>query len=304
MTKPDMRIKFCGLEWQNPITTASGTFSATGSGGFYDYSALGAVTAKGVASVPWPGNATPRIAETGHGMLNAVGLENPGAEAFIKNELPLILKGIGGSGTKVIANVAGRTIPDYVTAAEMLDAAGGIHMLELNISCPNIKEGGMAFGTSAKMAAEAVSAVRKSVTKPLIVKLSPNVADITEIARAAEASGADALSLINTVTGMRIDIRKRKFMLANQIGGLSGPAIFPMAVRMVYQTASAVKLPIIGMGGVMTGENAAELIMAGASAVAVGTAALVDPHAPVRILDELAEFMEAYGYTDVKSIKM
>ena len=298
----NMRMTFCGQQFQNPIVTASGTFSAAGSGRFYDFSRLGAVTTKGVSSDPWPGNPTPRIAETRSGMLNAIGLENPGAERFIAEELPLIREKTAASETKIIVNVAGKCIDGYICAAEMLNAAD-VDMLELNISCPNIKAGGITFGTSAPVAAKVVEAVRRVVTKPLIVKLSPNVTDITEIARAAEASGADAVSLINTLTGMRIDVKKRRHMLANKIGGLSGPAVLPVAVRMVSQVAGAVKIPILGMGGIMSGTDAAEFLMAGASAVAVGTAALVDPAAPVRILDELKDFMTEYGFADIEEVK-
>jgi len=298
----DLRIKFCGLNLQNPIVTASGTFSAKGSGKFYDFSRLGAVTAKGVAIDPWQGNPTPRIAETPSGMLNAIGLENPGAVRFIAEELPIIQAGIGDSGTKIIANVVGRTIDEYVQAAEALNASG-VHMLELNISCPNIKEGGVAFGTSPAMASVATEAVRRVTTKPLIVKLSPNVTDIREIAKAAESAGADALSLINTLVGMRINVHTRRPILANTIGGLSGPAVMPVAVRMVYQAASVVKIPLLGMGGIKTGEDAAEFLMAGASAVAIGTAALVDPTAPVRILDELKAFMDKYNYANVAAVR-
>jgi len=298
----DLHVAFCGLEFQNPIFTASGTFSAKGSGRFYDFSRLGAVTAKGVAIDPWPGNATPRIAETRSGMLNAIGLENPGAERFIAEELPIIRKRVASSGTKIIANLAGRSTEEYVRVAALLDAAD-IDMLELNISCPNICEGGVSFGTSPTMAAEVTEAVRRVISKPLIVKLTPNVTDICEIARAVESAGASAISLINTLTGMRIDVRKRQYVLANKTGGLSGPAILPVAIRMVYQAAAAVAIPVIGMGGIMTGEDAAEFLMAGASAVAVGTAALVDPTAPVRILDELKSFMEEYGFTDIEAVK-
>ena len=298
----NLKVNFCGLELQNPIMTASGTFSAKGSGQFYDFSKLGAVTAKGVAIDPWPGNPTPRIAETPCGMLNAVGLENPGAARFIAEELPQIRGGIGASGTKVIVNVAGRSIEDYIAAAEALDAAD-VDMLELNISCPNIKAGGISFGTDPQMAHQVVEAVRRVVRKPLIVKLTPNVTDISEIAKAAEEAGADALSLINTLAGMRIDVKNRRHILGNQMGGLSGPAVLPVAIRMVYQTARAVQIPIIGMGGVMTGLDAAEFLMAGASAVAVGTAALVDPTAPVRILEELGALMEESGFADVRGIR-
>jgi dihydroorotate dehydrogenase (NAD+) catalytic subunit len=235
-------------------------------------------------------------------MLNAVGLENPGADAFIADELKLTRKIIGDSPTKIIVNLAGRSIEDYIGVAEKMNDAD-TDMLELNISCPNIKEGGITFGTSTVMARKVVSAVRKVVSKPLIVKLSPNVTDIVEIARAVESAGADALSLINTITGMRIDIRNRRFILANKIGGLSGPAILPVAIRMVHQVSSQVNLPIIGMGGVMTGEDAVEMLMAGASAVAVGTAALVDPSAPIRILNELEDFMREYGFEDIEEIR-
>jgi len=294
----DLRISLCDLSFKNPIFTASGTFSAWESGKFYDFSRLGAVTVKGLAAEPWTGNPTPRIAETKSGMLNAIGLENPGVDSFIRYELPQF-----AGKTKIIVNVAGRSIDDYVRAAEKLNAAN-VDMLELNISCPNVSEGGIAFGTSADMAAKAVSAVRKVVTKPLIVKLSPNVTDIVEIAKAAEAAGADALSMINTITGMRIDVKNRRHVLANKTGGLSGPAVLPVAVRMVYQVAtSQVKLPIIGMGGITSGTDAAEFIMAGASAVAVGTAALVEPAACIRILQELEEFMQEYGYKNIDAIK-
>jgi len=293
----DLSVNFCGITFQNPIFTASGTF-APGSQ-FYDFSKLGAVTAKGVAIVPWEGNPTPRIAETSSGMLNAVGLENPGADTFVKQDLPLYRKG----NVKIIANLAGRSIDDYIKVAEKLNAAD-LDMLELNISCPNISEGGITFGTSTQMAAKVTEAVRKVVTKPLIVKLTPNVTDITEIAKAVEAAGADAVSLINTLGGMRIDVRKRKYILANKMGGLSGPAILPVAIRMVNQVSQAVKLPIIGMGGVMTGQDVIEFLLAGASAVAVGTAALVDPTAPIRILDELKSFMEEENIDDIKKVRM
>lgn len=298
----NLQINFCGLELQNPIITASGTFSAAGSGKFYDFSKLGAITTKGVSIDPWLGNPTPRIAETRSGMLNAVGLENPGAERFISDELPLIKGGIASSGTKIIVNVAGRDIDQYIRAATLINAAD-VDMLELNISCPNIKEGGISFGTSVQMASKVTEAVRQHVTKPLIVKLTPNVTDICEIALAVEASGADAISMINTFSGMRIDIKNRRHILANKIGGLSGPAILPLAIRMVYQVAAVVKIPILGMGGIMTGEDAVEFLMAGASAVAVGTAALVDPSAPLRILAELKNFMEENDYKNIEAVR-
>ena len=293
----NLSVDFCGITLQNPIITASGTF-APGSC-FYDFSKLGAVTAKGVAIEPWSGNPTPRIAESPSGMLNAVGLENPGAEAFINGELRLFRRG----NVKIIANLAGRSIEDYIKVAEMLTAAD-LDMLELNISCPNVKEGGIGFGTSPKMAAQVTEAVRKVVTKPLIVKLTPNVTDVSEIARAVESAGADAISLINTLAGMRIDVKTRQYILANKMGGLSGPAVLPVAIRMVNQVSQAVKLPIIGMGGVMTGQDVAEFLMAGATAVAVGTAALVDPTAPIRILQELEDFMREQNIDDIKKVRM
>jgi len=292
----NLNVDFCGITLQNPIVTASGTFAPGNC--FYDFSKLGAVTAKGVAIDPWSGNSTPRIAESASGMLNAVGLENPGAEAFIKGELSLFRRG----NVKIIANLAGRSIEDYIRVAEMLTAAD-LDMLELNISCPNIKEGGIGFGTSPQMAAQVTEAVRKVVTKPL-VKLTPNVTDISEIARAVESAGADAISLINTLAGMRIDVKTRQYILANKMGGLSGPAILPVAIRMVNQVSQAVKLPILGMGGVMTGQDVVEFLMAGATAVAVGTAALVDPTAPMRILQELEDFMKEQNIDDIKKVRM
>ncbi len=298
----DLSVKLCGITLKNPIITASGTFSAAASGKFYDYSRLGAVTAKGVAAVPWKGNSVPRIAESKSGMLNAIGLENPGVERFLAEDLPKLRDGVLSSGTRIIANVAGHSIDDYVRCAEILDASE-VDMLELNVSCPNILKGGVAFGTDPKLAEKVTREVRSVVKKPLIVKLTPNVTDIAEIARAVENAGSDAVSLINTITGMRIDVRRRAFVLANKTGGLSGPAVLPVAIRMTYQVTRAVKLPVIGMGGVMSGEDAAEFLMAGAAAVAVGTAALVDPTAPVRILDELEAFMEEYGFNNLEEIR-
>ncbi|MDR2295986.1 MAG: dihydroorotate dehydrogenase, partial [Clostridiales Family XIII bacterium] len=276
MSEPDLRVAFCGLSFRNPVFTASGTFSARESGRFYDFARLGAVTAKGVSARPWPGNPAPRIAESPCGMLNAIGLENPGVDRFIAEELPFLRARIGDSDTRVIANVAGHGVDEYCEVAEKLDGAA-VDLLELNISCPNLRAGGLAFGTDARAAAELTGAVRRRVKKPLIVKLTPNVTDITEIARAVEAAGADALSLINTLIGMRIDVNARAPLLANVTGGLSGPAVKPVALAMVYRTARAVSIPVIGMGGIMSGEDAAEFLMAGASAVAVGTAALIDP---------------------------
>lgn len=295
---PDLRVTIAGVEWKNPVTTASGTFSPRESGAYYDLSRLGAVTAKGVSSVPWAGNPTPRIAETYGGMLNAVGLQNPGVDYFIAEEIPYLRQ----FDTKIIANVAGHTIEEYCEAAERLSAAD-VDMLELNISCPNVKEGGIGFGTDPAMAGEVTRRVRRLTKKPLIIKLTPNVTDITEIAKAVEDAGADALTLINTLLGMRIDVRRGKTVLANKTGGFSGPAIKPVAVRMVYQVRRAVGLPIIGLGGIMSGEDAAEFLMAGADAVAVGTAALVDPTAPVRILSELTDYMQEMGFQKVADIQ-
>ena len=298
MADLNLKTTLCGIEMKNPLTTASGTFNPQAHSAYYDLGVLGAVTVKGVADVPWAGNETPRIAETYGGMLNSVGLMNPGVEAFIRDDIPFIRK----YDTKLIVNLAGHSIPEYCRVAEMLNEAD-IDMMELNISCPNIKEGGAAFGTNAKVAEEVVKEVRKVVTKPLIVKLSPNVTDICEIARAAEAGGADALSLINTLLGMRIDVYRRKPVLANKMGGFSGPAIHPVAVRMVYQVHKAVPLPIVAMGGVQSGEDVAEFIMAGATMVATGTINLVEPASPVRILGELESFMEKTRVRDISEIR-
>jgi dihydroorotate dehydrogenase (NAD+) catalytic subunit len=301
--KPDLCVAFCGLTFNNPVFTASGTFSARESGRFYDFARLGAVTTKGVSAQPWPGNPAPRIAETPCGMLNAIGLENPGADRFIAEELPFLRECIGASGARVIANVAGHDVSEYCAAAERLDGAD-VDLLELNISCPNIREGGLAFGADPRMAAELTRAVRRLVKKPLVVKLTPNVTDITEVAKAVEAAGADALSLINTLVGMRIDPDRRAPLLANVTGGLSGPAIKPVALYMVYRTARAVHRPLLGMGGVMSGADAAEFLMAGASAVAVGTAALIDPAAPLRILAELEAFLAEKGYAGASALRI
>ncbi|HML38823.1 MAG TPA: dihydroorotate dehydrogenase [Bacillota bacterium] len=294
----DLSVSIGGVALENPVTTASGTFSARESGVFYDLNELGAMITKGVASTPWEGNPVPRIAETYGGMLNSVGLQNPGVDAFIAEELPYLK----GFRTKVIVNVAGKTIGDYCAVVEKLSDTD-IDMLEINISCPNIKEGGVSFGADPGMAAEITRAVRKSTRKPIIMKLTPNVTDIAEIARAVESEGADCLSLINTLLGMKIDVHRKRPVLQNGTGGLSGPAIKPVAVRMVYQVRRAVDIPIIGLGGIMTGEDAAEFLMAGADAISVGTAALVDPTAPVRIKRELIAFMEQYGYRDLKEIR-
>ena len=294
----DLRVNFAGLEMKNPVTTASGTFAARESSEFYDLSRLGAVITKGVAAEPWAGNPTPRIAETYGGMLNAVGLQNPGAEAYLEKELPFL----ANYDVPVIANLAGHSIDEYCAVTEKLNDSS-VSMFELNISCPNVKQGGIGFGTDPAMAAAVVKAVKEVSKKPLIVKLTPNVTDITAIARAVEEAGADAISLINTLMGMRIDLRSRKPILANVTGGFSGPAIKPVALRMVYQVRRAVSLPILGLGGIMSGEDAAEFLMAGADAVAVGTAALVNPTAPVDVVEGLRSFMEREGFANIAELK-
>lgn len=298
MSKIDLSVNLGGIKLNNPITTASGTFSARESGAFYDISQLGAAITKGVASVPWDGNPTPRIAETYGGMINAVGLQNPGIDYFIKEELPYLKQ----FDTKVIVNVAGRTIEEYCTVVEKLNETG-IDMMEINISCPNVKEGGIGFGTSPKMASAVTKAVRAVSEKPIIIKLTPNVTDITEIAKAVEAEGADCVSLINTLLGMKIDVHRKKPVIYNKMGGFSGPAIKPVAVRMVYQVRRAINIPIIGLGGIMTGEDVVEFIMAGADAVSIGTAALINPTAPMDILQELKEYMERYQFHTIGEIR-
>lgn len=294
----NLSVNIAGVELKNPVMTASGTF---GSGReyaeFIDINRLGAVTVKGVSKVPWIGNPTPRAAETYGGMLNSVGLQNPGAEAFVKSDIPFLRQ----FDTKIVVNVCGHTVEEYVEAAKVIDNSD-IDLIELNISCPNVSQGGITFGTDTQMVQKVVSEVKKELKKPLIVKLSPNVTDITEIARAAEASGADALSLINTLLGMRIDINTRKPVLANKMGGLSGPAIKPVAVRMVYQVKKAVKIPIIGMGGILTGEDAIEFMMAGANAIAVGTANFINPLATMDILDGIRSFMDKHNIKDINDI--
>ena len=297
--KPELKVDFAGVPLKNPLVTASGTYNPEASGQFYDPSILGAVTLKGVSAEAWQGNPTPRIAETYGGMLNSVGLQNPGAAEYLAHEIPYMEQ----FDTKVIVNLAGHSIEEYERVTEMLCGADRIDMFELNISCPNVKEGGMTFGTDARMAEQVVKAVKRIADKPLIVKLSPNVTDITEIARAAVAGGADALSLINTLLGMRIDIRRRQPILARSVGGFSGPAVKPVAVRMVWQVSHAVDVPVLGMGGVSTGEDVVEMIMAGATAVALGTVCLTDPQAPVRILGELEETLARLGVRDINEIR-
>ncbi len=283
-------VKIAGVTLKNPVMTASGTF---GSGmeysEFVDLDQLGAVVTKGVANVPWPGNPTPRVAETYGGMLNAIGLQNPGIDVFLERDILFLQQ----FDTKIIVNVCGKTVEDYL---EVVERCGGekIDMLEINVSCPNVKEGAIAFGQKAEALYQITQAVKKAAKQPVIMKLSPNVTDITEMAKAAEAGGADCISLINTLTGMKIDAESRRFVLANKTGGLSGPAIKPVAVRMVYQAAHAVKIPVIGMGGIMTAADALEFILAGASAVAVGAANFINPYTTVEIVRGIEEYMERH----------
>lgn len=294
----NMKVNIAGVEWNNPVTVASGTF---GSGAefaeFVDLNRLGAVTTKGVANIPWAGNPTPRVAETYGGMMNAVGLQNPGIELFCERDIPFLKQ----YDTKIIVNVCGKSTEDYCEVVERL-ADEDVDMLEINISCPNVKEGGIAFGQNAKAAEEITKAVKKYAKQPVIMKLSPNVTDIAEMAKAVEAGGADAISLINTLTGMKIDINRRKFVLANKTGGVSGPAIHPIAVRMIYQAFHAVKVPIIGMGGIASAEDAIEMILAGASAVSVGTANFHNPSVTMEIVDGIQDYMKQYGFTSVNEM--
>ncbi len=294
----DTKVSLAGVELKNPVMTASGTFgSGMEYGEFVDLNKLGAVVTKGVANVPWEGNPTPRIAEVYGGMLNAIGLQNPGIDVFAERDIPFLQQ----YDTRIIVNVCGRTREDYLEVVERLREEP-VDLLEINISCPNVKEGGIAFGQDPKAVESITRAVKDRAKQPVIMKLSPNVTDIGEMARAAEAGGADVISLINTLTGMKIDIHKRKFVLANKTGGMSGPAIKPVAVRMVYQAAHAVKLPVIGMGGIATAEDALEFIMAGATAVSVGTANFINPYATVEIIEGIQAFMEAQGVSDIKEL--
>ena len=294
----DMRVKIAGVEWNNPVTVASGTF---GSGEeyseFVDLNRLGAVTTKGVANVPWPGNPTPRVAEIHSGMMNAIGLQNPGIDVFCKRDIPFLRQ----YDTKIIVNVCGRSTEDYCEVIERL-ANEDVDMLEINISCPNVKEGGIAFGQNPKAAEEITRAVKKYAKQPVIMKLSPNVTSISEMAKAVEAGGADAISLINTLTGMKIDINRKTFALANKTGGVSGPAIHPIAVRMVYEAANAVNVPIIGMGGIETAEDAIEMLLVGASAVSVGTANFYNPNVTMEIVDGIARYMEQNHFASVQDM--
>jgi len=292
------KVNLAGVELKNPVMTASGTF---GSGAEYgemvDLNRLGAVVTKGVANIPWPGNPTPRIAETYGGMINAIGLQNPGYEVFAKRDIPYLKQ----FDTKIIVNVCGKTTEDYIDVVEKLSDEP-VDMLEINISCPNVKEGGIAFGQDPKAVEAITREVKRYAKQPVIMKLSPNVTDITVMAKAAEAGGADVLSLINTLTGMKIDIHKRTFAVANRTGGLSGPAIKPVAVRMVYQAANTVKLPIIGMGGIMNADDAIEFILAGATAVSVGTANFHNPYATVEIVKGIEDYMAKCHVEDISEL--
>ena len=294
----DLSVNVCGIEFKNPIIPASGVF---GYGHeyeeFYPLSKLGGIATKGTTGTKRTGNIAPRIAETPAGMLNSVGLQNPGIDAFIEKELPYLLT----KDTVILANIAGSTPEECAEVAAKLEGTD-VHMIELNISCPNVKQGGAAFGTSCNMAEQVTAAVRRATTKPLVVKLSPNVTSITDIAKAVEAAGADAVSLINTLLGMRIDIRTRRPVLHNNVGGLSGPAILPVAVRMIWQVANAVNIPVIGMGGVSSGEDAIELMMAGACAVQVGMACFTDPYAPVKIIDGMNRFLDENGIAAARDV--
>lgn len=294
----NLTVNFAGIPMKNPVTTASGTFgSGVEYGEYVDLNRLGAVTTKGVAKEPWEGNPTPRVCETYGGMLNAIGLQNPGIDVFVERDLPFLQQ----YDTKIIVNVCGRTPEDYVAVVERL-AEEDIALLEINISCPNVKAGGIAFGQDPKQIEKITAAIKAKAKQPVMMKLSPNVTDITEMAKAAEAGGADALSLINTLTGMKIDINRRTFALANKTGGMSGPAVKPVAVRMVYQTAQAVSIPVLGMGGIRTAEDALEFIMAGATMVAVGTANFHDPAATEHVICGIEEFMQQQGVTDIREL--
>lgn len=295
----NLSFKIGNVEFKNSVMTASGTF---GSGkeyaDFVDLNKLGAVVVKGVSKTAWQGNDTPRIAEVYGGMLNSVGLQNPGVDVFVKEDIPFLRK----FDTKIIVNVCGHSLDEYISVVETLQNAD-VDALELNISCPNVSEGCLSFGTDAKMVEKVVSSVKKVAKQPLIVKLTPNVTDITEIARASESAGADAISLINTLTGMKIDIHKRKPVLAKKIGGMSGPAIKPIAVRMVYQVNKVVNVPIIGMGGISNGDDAIEFILAGASGIAVGTANFVNPYATIDVLQGIESYMDKYNIKDLREIR-
>ena len=294
------KVKIAGVEFKNPVMTASGTF---GSGmeysDFVDLNKLGAVVTKGVANVPWPGNPVPRVTEVYGGMLNAIGLQNPGIDVFAKRDLEFLKK----YDTKVIVNVCGKSVEDYLEVVERLGDEERVDMLEINVSCPNVKEGAIAFGQNKDALYDITEKIKKVAKQPIIMKLSPNVTSISEMAKAAEAAGADAISLINTITGMKIDIYKRKFALANKTGGMSGPAIKPVAVRMVYEASHAVNIPIIGMGGIANAEDAIEFIMAGATAVAVGAMNFHDPYTTEKVVDGIEEYMKKYDVKDINEIR-
>jgi dihydroorotate dehydrogenase (NAD+) catalytic subunit len=292
------KVTIAGVEFKNPVMTASGTFgSGMEYGEFVDLNRLGGVVTKGVANIPWPGNPTPRVAETYGGMLNAIGLQNPGIDVFMERDIPFLKQ----YDTKVIVNVCGKTVEDYCEVVEKLGDQP-VDMLEINVSCPNVKEGAIAFGQKADALFNITKEIKKYAKQPVIMKLSPNVTDITEMAKAAEAAGADAVSLINTITGMKIDVHRRQFAIANKTGGLSGPAIKPVAVRMVYQVANAVKIPIIGMGGIATAEDALEFILAGATAVSVGAMNFVNPYTTVEVVDGIEAYMKRYGVEDINTL--
>lgn len=292
------KVTIAGVEFKNPVMTASGTFgSGMEYGEFVDLNRLGAVVTKGVANVPWPGNPTPRVAETYGGMLNAIGLQNPGIDVFIERDIPFLKQ----YDTKIIVNVCGKTVEDYCEVVEKLGDQP-VDMLEINVSCPNVKEGAIAFGQKADALFNITKEIKKYAKQPVIMKLSPNVTDITEMAKAAEAAGADAVSLINTLTGMKIDVHRRQFAIANKTGGLSGPAIKPVAVRMVYQVANAIKIPIIGMGGIANAEDALEFILAGATAVSIGAMNFVNPYTTVETIDGIESYMRRYGIEDINTL--
>lgn len=295
----NMKVNLAGVELSNPVMTASGTFgSGMEYGEFVDLNKLGAVVTKGVANIPWEGNPVPRVAETYGGMLNAIGLQNPGIDVFVNRDLPFLSK----YDSKVIVNVCGKTLEDYLEVVERLGDEKNVDMLEINISCPNVKEGGIAFGQNEKSVEHITKEIKKIAKQPVIMKLSPNVTDITVMAKAAEAGGADVVSLINTITGMKIDVERRSFALANKTGGMSGPAVKPVAVRMVYQVANAVKIPIIGMGGITNAQDALEFILAGATAVSVGTANFVNPLTTIEVVNGIEDYMIRHKIDDINSL--
>lgn len=298
-TEPDLSVEIAGVRFQNPVMTASGTF---GSGmeynDFVDLNRLGAVVTKGVSNVPWSGNPTPRVAEVCGGMLNAIGLQNPGIDVFIRRDLAFLEQ----FQTRVIVNVCGHTVEEYLEVVRRLNEEPRVDLLEINVSCPNVKQGAIAFGTDADSLYDITSRIKKISRKPVIMKLTPNVTSISEMAKAAEAGGADAVSLINTITGMKIDVERRKFVLANRTGGLSGPAIHPVAVRMVYEASHAVSIPVIGMGGVMNAEDAIEMMLAGATAVAVGMANFHDPEATVKIIDGVRDYAVRHHLEKIRDL--